>query len=142
MAFQAAEKVTVEGGPSLFMSRRGTGTLPPDDKVIVMARPVALGRAVSNLIDNALKYGRRATIGLEKDADCVVITVEDEGGDTTIQDIEGLMAPFKRGSNTKLIGGHGLGLTIVSSIASMHGGTLTVEPGRNGLLAKITIQRQ
>ncbi len=57
------------------------------------------------------------------------------------RDIEELMAPFKRGSNTKMIGGHGLGLTIVSTIASMHGGTLTFEPGANGLLAKLTIQR-
>ncbi len=138
----AAKKVTVEGGQSLFMSRRGVGTLPPDDKVIVLARPVALGRALSNLIDNALKYGRRARIGLERDADNAVITVEDEGGDFTVQDIEDLMAPFKRGSNTKMIGGHGLGLTIVSTIANMHGGDLTFEPGANGLIARITIQRQ
>ncbi|WP_438955006.1 sensor histidine kinase [Cognatiyoonia sp.] len=141
--FHAAEKVTIEGGQSVFMSRRGTRTLPPDDKVVVNARPVALNRAVSNLIDNALKYGRRAKIGLEKDADSAVITIEDEGGSMTIQDIEDLMAPFKRGSNTKLIGGHGLGLTIVSTIAKMHGGSLKFEPAANGgLLAKITIQRQ
>ena len=139
--FQGAEQVTVHGGQSLFMSRRGTGLLPADDKMIVTARPVALGRAVSNLIDNALKYGRRAKIGLESDADNAVITVEDEGASITVQDIEELMAPFKRGSNTKMIGGHGLGLTIVSTIANMHGGTLTFEPGANGLLAKITIQR-
>lgn len=138
----AAKKVTVEGGQSLFMSRRGLGTLPPDDKVIVMARPVALGRAVSNLIDNALKYGRRAKIGLERNADNAVITVEDEGGNISVQDIEDLMAPFKRGSNTEMIGGHGLGLTIVSTIAKMHGGTLAFEPGANGLMAKFTIQRQ
>lgn len=138
----AAKRVTVEGGQSLFMSRRGMGTLPPDDKVIVLARPVALGRALTNLIDNALKYGRRARIGLERDANNAVITVEDEGGDFTVQDIEDLMAPFKRGSNTKMIGGHGLGLTIVSTIANMHGGTLTFEPGAKGLIAKITIQRQ
>lgn len=140
--FRAAEKVSVKGGQSLFMSRRGTGTLPSDDKVIVMARPVALGRALSNLIDNALKYGRRAKIGMEKDADSVVITVEDEGGSITVQDIEDLMAPFKRGSNTKMIAGHGLGLTIVSTIAKMHGGTLTFEPGANGLQARIAIPRQ
>lgn len=140
--FRATETISVQGGQSLFMSRRGTGTLPTDDKVVVMARPVALGRALSNLIDNALKYGRRARIGLEKDADNAVITVEDEGGDITVQDIEDLMAPFKRGSNTKMIAGHGLGLTIVSTIANMHGGTLTFEPGAKGLIAKITIQRQ
>ena len=142
VTLRAAEKVTIKGGQSLFMSRRGTGTLPTDDKVIVMIRPIALERAISNLIDNALKYGRRAEIGLEKTAHHAIITVEDEGGKTTVQDIEALMAPFKRGDNTKMINGHGLGLTIVSTIAQMHGGALSFEPGSSGLLASITIQRQ
>ncbi len=141
VAFQATEKLSVLGGSSLFMSRRGAGSLPPDDKVIVMARPVALARALSNLIDNAIKYGRRARVGLLRDADNVVITVEDEGTNLTAGDIEDLMAPFKRGSNTKTVDGYGLGLTIVSTIANMHGGTLSFEPGTKGLVAKITIAR-
>lgn len=140
--FSGTEKLSVQGGQSLFMSRRGTGSLPEDDKVIVMARPIALGRAVSNLIDNAIKYGRRAKVGLEKDADSAVITVEDEGTNITAQEIKQLMAPFKRGSNTQTVGGYGLGLTIVSTVAALHGGTLTFEPGSKGLLAKITILRE
>ena len=140
--FRGTEKVSVLGGRSLFMSRRGTGSLPDDDKIIVTARPVTLGRAVSNLIDNALKYGRRAKVGLQKDADKAVITVEDEGTIATVEDVEKLMAPYKRGSNTRMVDGYGLGLTIVSTIANLHGGTLTFEPGTKGLLAKITILRQ
>ena len=140
--FHGTEKLFVLGGQSLFMSRRGTGSLPDDDKIVVSARPVTLGRAVSNLIDNALKYGRRAKVGLEKDADHAVITVEDEGTNVTVADVEKLMAPYKRGSNTQMVGGYGLGLTIVSTIANLHGGTLTFEPGANGLRAKITILRQ
>ena len=140
--FSGTEKLSVQGGQSLFMSRRGTGSLPEDDKVIVMARPIALGRAVSNLIDNAIKYGRRAKVGLEKDADSAMITVEDEGTNITAQEIKQLMAPFKRGSNTQTVGGYGLGLTIVSTVAALHGGTLTFEPGSKGLLAKITILRE
>jgi signal transduction histidine kinase len=142
VVFQEADALSVLGGRSLFMSRQGTGSLPADDKVIITGRPVALGRAVSNLIDNALKYGRRATVGLEKDADYATIIVEDEGTTVTAQDVEVLAAPFKRGSNTKVIAGHGLGLTIVSSIANLHGGTMTFEPGARGLRVKITIRRQ
>jgi signal transduction histidine kinase len=142
VVFAIPQEVPVPGGTSLFMSRRGTAALPPDDKVIVMARPVAIGRALSNLIDNALKYGRRARVHLARDADTAVITVEDEGADTTAADIEALMAPFKRGNNTRMISGYGLGLTIVSTIANMHGGTLTFAPGTNGLQAKITIARR
>lgn len=140
--FRETEKVSVQSAPSLFMSRRGIGSLPDDDKVIVMARPVSLGRAVTNLIDNALKYGRRAKVGLDRDADTAVITVEDEGNDMTAQDMEDLIAPYKRGGNTENAGGYGLGLTIASTIATLHGGTLTFEPGATGLVAKITILRQ
>lgn len=140
--FTGPDPVTVQGAPSLFMSRRGTGSLPDDDKLIVMARPVTLGRAVSNLIDNALKYGRRATVGLQKDADRAVITVEDEGTDLTAPEIRDLTAPYRRGGNTQQVGGYGLGLTIASTVAGLHGGTLTFEPGPRGLRAKITILRQ
>ena len=116
--------------------------MPQDDKVIVLARPVALGRAMSNLIDNALKYGRRARVSLERDADSAIIIVEDEGTNISADPIVSLMAPFKRGENTQSIKGHGLGLTIVSTVANLHGGTLTFEPGGKGLLAKLTILRQ
>lgn len=140
--FQIGEKLSVRGGQSLFMSRRGSGTLPQDDKVIVFARPVALGRALSNLIENALKYGRRAKVSLERDADTAIITVEDEGTNVSAEKIATLVAPFKRGDNTQMIKGHGLGLTIVSTVANLHGGSLTFEPGAKGLLARLTILRQ
>ncbi|MGC8203956.1 sensor histidine kinase [Aliiroseovarius sp. PTFE2010] len=140
--FAGTQKMSVHGAPSLFMSRRGVGSLGDDDKVIVLARPVTLARAVSNLIDNALKYGRRATVSLEKDADHAVIIVQDEGNDMSAAEVENLMAPYRRGSNTQLIDGHGLGLTIASTVANLHGGTLTFEPGAKGLLARITILRR
>ncbi|MGB0439404.1 MAG: sensor histidine kinase, partial [Paracoccaceae bacterium] len=140
--FIETQRGPVPGAQSLFMSRRGSGTLPDDDKVIITARPVSLGRAISNLIDNALKYGRRASVRLERNADTAVITVEDEGTTTSVQDIEDLMAPYKRGDNTHSISGFGLGLTIVSTVANLHGGALTFEPGSKGLLAKITILRR
>ena len=140
--FRGAEKVIVQGGQSLFMSRRGTGALPDDRKVILTARPVSLTRAISNLIDNALKYGRRATVGLETDAEKAIIIVEDEGTDVTVSDVEKLMSPFQRGANTQMIEGFGLGLTIAAAVASLHGGHLTFEQGNKGLLAKIRIQRE
>ena len=140
--FRETQMMPVQGGQSLFMSRRGSGSLPQDDKVIVLARPVALGRAMSNLIDNALKYGRRARVSLERDADSAIIIVEDEGTNISADSIVTLMAPFKRGENTQSIKGHGLGLTIVSTVANLHGGPVTFEPGGKGLLAKLTILRQ
>lgn len=137
-----ADRVVARGGQSLFMSRRGEGSLPDDRRIVVTARPVALERAVSNLIDNALKYGRRATVGLETDAEIATITVEDEGAETSARDVETLIAPFRRGDNTRSVDGYGLGLTIAASVAAIHGGALGFEPGVRGLRAKLTIRRQ
>lgn len=141
VTFRRVTGVTIHGGRSLFMSRQGKGVLPDERRVVVTARPVALERALSNLIDNALKYGRRATVALETDADTATIVVEDEGNDHTPDEIEALTAPYRRGRNTGTVPGFGLGLTIVASIADMHGGALTFEGGQTGIRARLSIQR-
>lgn len=138
---EETKPVIVEGGASVFMSRKGHGTVPEDRRVLVTARPISLQRAISNLIDNALKYGRRATVALVTDAETATVIVEDEGTELSVEDIERLLAPFTRGDNTQRIDGTGLGLTIVATIATMHGGTLSYEAGRVGLRACFTIQR-
>jgi len=135
-----AEPIVVRGGRSLFMSRAGEGSLPEARRVLVVARPVSLQRAVSNLVDNALKYGRRAHVGLEAHADSAIITVEDEGpGDPA--EIEALIAPFRRGPNAATAEGFGLGLTIVAAVAEQHGGRLAFDRGARGLCARLEIAR-
>jgi len=135
-----AEPIVVRGGRSLFMSRAGEGSLPEARRVLVVARPVSLQRAVSNLVDNALKYGRRAHVGLEAHADSAIITVEDEGpGDPA--EIEALIAPFRRGANAATAEGFGLGLTIVAAVAEQHGGRLAFDRGARGLCARLEIAR-
>lgn len=141
VTFRRNSGVAVQGGRSVFMSRQGEGALPDDRRVVVTARPVALQRALSNLIDNALKYGRRATVELETDADNATIVVEDEGADHTAGELEELIAPYRRGKNIGAVQGFGLGLTIVASIANMHGGALGFEVGQTGIRARLSIQR-
>lgn len=141
VTFRPSGAQKVQGGRSVFMLRRGQGTLPEERRVVVTARPVALQRALSNLIDNALKYGRRATVELEADADTATLIVEDEGADYLPEDLEKLVAPYRRGTNTDSVQGFGLGLTIVASIASMHGGTLSFEAGATGIRARLSIER-
>ncbi|SDE26052.1 Signal transduction histidine kinase [Salipiger thiooxidans] len=131
----------VEGGGSLFSAKRGHGALPRPDHVLVVGRPLSLQRAVSNLIDNALKYGRRAIVGIEASVTHVVITVEDEGSELSVAEIEAVIAPFQRGSNHGSIDGFGLGLTIVDTVAEQHGGRLYFEEGAHGLRACLQIQR-
>ncbi len=134
--------VAVEGAPSVFMSRRGHGSLPETRRILVMARPISLKRALTNLIDNALKYGRHAEVALETDAQTATIIIEDKGNDLTVADIEALLIPFRRGSNTGSSDGYGLGLTIASTVAEQHGGTLSFEGGEQGLRARLQITRQ
>lgn len=136
-----SKDIIVQGGRSIFMSRQGQGVVPSESDIIVFARPVALQRGITNLIDNALKYGRRAHILFETTADTTTIVVEDEGTQTSAQDIEALMAPFQRGEDTATIDGHGLGLTIVATIAKLHGGSLTFEDSSRGVAARLEIQR-
>ncbi len=133
--------VLVQEGQSIFMSRQGYRIVSNDRDTIVYGRPVTLERAITNLIENALKYGRRATVSLEADARIATILIDDEGSDNSAAEIEDLLAPFQRGENTKTIDGHGLGLTIVATIAKLHGGTLTFEDTSSGLRARLTLQR-
>lgn len=141
VTFRKADDVIVRSGASVFTSRQGQTVMLADRQITITGRPIALERAVGNLIDNALKYGRRATIALETTADSITIVVEDEGSDTAALDIEALMEPYKRGNNTATIAGHGLGLTIVATIAKLHGGSLAFEDSAKGVCARLTIQR-
>ncbi|MDA5095327.1 HAMP domain-containing sensor histidine kinase [Aliiroseovarius sp. KMU-50] len=138
---QRLEPQMVEGGQSVFAARYGQGAVPYEHRMLVTGRPISLQRAVSNLIDNALKYGRRATVELEANSEHAIVTVEDEGSGFSAADIEQLFAPFKRGDNVGAINGFGLGLTIVATVAEQHGGSLQFETGAHGLRARLEICR-
>ncbi|OOY27608.1 hypothetical protein BMI90_10265 [Thioclava sp. L04-15] len=134
------EPVRTEGARSLFSSRVGHGELS-ERQILVTARPMALQRAISNLIDNALKYGRRAHVSLEADAQRAQIVVEDEGGETRPEVMAALTAPFERGPQEAQVSGHGLGLTIAATVAEAHGGSLSFAQGARGLRVTLTIAR-
>jgi signal transduction histidine kinase len=141
VTIRKAKHFIVQGGKSIFMSRQGYGVVSNDRDTVVYGRPVSLERAITNLIENALKYGRRATVSLEANAQSATIIIEDEGSESSAAEIEELLAPFQRGENTKTIDGHGLGLTIVATIAKLHGGRLTFEDSATGVTARLVIQR-
>ena len=141
VTLRKAKDVIVQGGKSIFMSRQGYGVVSNDRDTVVYGRPISLERAITNLIENALKYGRRATVSLEANAQSATIIIEDEGSESSAAEIEQLLAPFQRGENTTTIDGHGLGLTIVATIAKLHGGRLTFEDSATGVTARLVIQR-
>ncbi|GGG74331.1 hypothetical protein GCM10011415_23480 [Salipiger pallidus] len=141
VALLEAPPRVVTGGGSLFSARHGQGEMPPPSHVQVMARPVQLRRALANLVDNALKYGRRAELSLLAGPERVVIVVEDEGSAMSVEEIERLIAPFRRGEGHGPVSGFGLGLSIVATVAEQHGGRLFFERGARGLRACLEIAR-
>jgi signal transduction histidine kinase len=105
-------------------------------------RPMALKRALANLVGNALKYGGAAHIALAAQAPAVTITIEDEGPGLAPEEIERVFQPFYRveTSRNRETGGTGLGLPIARNILRAHGGDVTLanRPG-GGLRATVTI---
>ena len=138
---QTPPPLAAKTGRSVFASRAGSVELSEASKILMHARPIALRRAVSNLIDNALKYGRRATVTVTSNAEWAIITVDDAGGSSSAQGMETLLEPFERGENTESISGFGLGLTIVATIARQHGGKIEFEDLERGLRAKLWLRR-
>lgn len=110
--------------------------------MLMRGQPTALRRALSNLIDNALKYGREAQVGVDGDADDAVLTVTDRGSVLTEDDLARLTGAFQRGENAGAAGGVGLGLAIVSTIAAQHGGKLEFRRAEAGLSARLVLCRR
>ena len=115
------------------------------DAVRFVGRPQALRRAIGNLVDNALKYGRRATLALDDDGKLLRIVVEDEGPGIPEAELERVFEPFHRvdSSRNRETGGVGLGLAIVRQIALDHGGEVTLaNRAGGGLRAELRLPRR
>lgn len=97
------------------------------DEAVVSARPVALKRAVRNLVENAAKYGRDPWVGVEATRTDVVVRVGDRGPGLPPEDLARAFEPFFRGDRARAAGGgSGLGLPTALAIAEAHGGTLSL----------------
>ena len=105
-------------------------------------RPLALRRCLTNLVDNAIRYGGRATIKVEDAADRLTIRVLDDGPGIPEQQLEQAFEPFFRAeaSRSRETGGTGLGLGIARNIARAHGGDLVLRNRPEGGLEAILSQ--
>lgn len=114
------------------------------EPVVLACRPVALRRAVGNLIDNAIKYGGAAEVTVQASPAAVLIVVEDHGSGIPPGDRQSVLEPFHRldSSRSRETGGVGLGLAIARAAALAHGGDITLSNRpEGGLRAELRLPR-
>ncbi|MGF1549542.1 MAG: ATP-binding protein, partial [Sphingomonadaceae bacterium] len=115
----------------------GTVRLADSPRVAAEVRPDLIRRALRNLIENAIKYGGGAEVGVRAESGEALIEVLDRGPGIPAERIAEMMEPFTRmePSRSRMTGGAGLGLALARAIARDHGGELRLENRANGGLA-------
>jgi signal transduction histidine kinase len=109
---------------------------------VVRANTTFLNRAVTNLVENAVRHAGAARVSITPADGWVSISVEDDGKGIPPGEIENVVKPFYRveSSRNKDTGGTGLGLAITDSVARSHGGRLELKNRpEGGLKASIVL---
>lgn len=103
------------------------------EQLTIRARPVALKRALTNLVHNALNYGGSAQVALipprlTQSGRVVTVLIDDHGPGIPPDQLDQVFQPFHRleGSRNRETGGTGLGLPIARNILRAHGGDVTL----------------
>jgi len=109
---------------------------------LVSVDRTALSQALTNLIDNAIKYSgdsRKVVVGASVEGQSLAITVQDFGVGIKKEDIDRVFERFFRGGDelTRTVKGSGLGLTLVKEIVEAHRGKVQVEsePGKGSVFS-------
>jgi len=102
--------------------------LVASEPVVARIRSAAVRRALRNLIENAVRYGKRARVGLVREREEAVVRVDDDGPGIPADKLEEVFEPFVRldPSRSTETGGVGLGLAIARGIARAHGGEVSL----------------
>jgi signal transduction histidine kinase len=105
-------------------------------RLAVLARPQAISRAITNLVENGTKYASSVVVRLDVQAPgWAEIVVEDDGPGIPDEEKKAVLQPFYRAAAAReSSGGFGLGLAIAAEVARLHGGSLTLyDRAPNGL---------
>jgi signal transduction histidine kinase len=117
-------------------------TMEPAEPVLHECQSTALKRAITNLLDNAVKYGERARVALRPTPQAIEITIDDDGPGIANDELARVFQPFYRaeGSRNPETGGIGLGLAIALAVVQAHDGELTLaNRPEGGLRAQIRL---
>jgi len=106
-------------------------------------RPDDLHRAVTNLVENAMRFGAEAAIRLRVADDHFTIDIEDDGPGISDAQKQTMLEPFVRGDEARNMdeaAGFGLGLSITNAIATAHGGALSLHDRQpHGLIVRLRL---
>lgn len=118
-------------------------TAPPDGQAWIIGDRLALRRVIGNLVDNAIKYGKRAHVGLTVEGDWLKVAIEDEGPGFSAEDADMLLEPFVRAepSRARATGGAGLGLAVARTLIEAQGGEIRLGKGQRGGQVTLTLPR-
>jgi len=127
---------------ALHSETNGALALVPGPDARLQIKPKAMRRALRNLIENALRYGRDPELSWHLTSDGVDIIIDDHGPGIPDADIEDMFQPFLRLEQSRSLetGGHGLGLSIARSIVLQHGGVIKLSNRvKSGLRACVAL---
>jgi two-component system osmolarity sensor histidine kinase EnvZ len=104
------------------------------DRLMVRVRPMAVERALANVINNACKYARHVWVNAHEQSGAVEIFVDDDGPGIPQEQRDEVFKPFYRleKSRNPKTGGVGLGLSIALDIVHSHGGEIFLEESNRG----------
>ncbi len=111
-------------------------------RLIATFKPLAMTRAVTNLCDNATKFGKSVQVELSAASDIGTITVADDGPGIAMEHRGRVLEPFYKGDTARAEKdtGFGLGLSIVAEIVEAHHGRIELlSPPSGGLTVRLTI---
>jgi two-component system osmolarity sensor histidine kinase EnvZ len=135
-------KSLVEEAAQRFSAQAKSLTLDLHEVPSIAVRPLLLKRALSNLLDNAIKYGGgEITVQLRREADHVILTVADHGTGIPDAQYATVKRPFVRLESARSNStGSGLGLAIVERAARLNDGELVLAGNaQGGLVAKLVL---
>lgn len=127
---EQAEEVVLSDMVAELVAKFPKVTLVKDEAegISLMARPIAIKRAISNLLQNAAAYGDRVEVSLEATKSMLVLSVDDNGPGIPEEKYEDAFRPFARlnEARTQNVSGVGLGLGLARDTARIHGGSVNL----------------
>ena len=120
----------------------GEVDLHTEGDIIMPVRPNAFKRCVTNLVDNADRYGTHVSVRAGKRGEAIDVTIDDDGPGIPADKWDDVFKPFFRldESRNQGTGGVGLGLTIARDVIRGHGGDISLDASpAGGLRARLTL---